>query len=321
MKIAIIGLGHIAKFQLEALDNIDDITLVGAYDIQPNRAKLLPDGVCFFKTIKSLLIECDADIILLSTPNITHYELGKQVLEHDRSLLLEKPCCQNKKELDDLLSIAEEHGQFFAVALHAAYARDLDWYLAQKKTGQFDYGPLSGFHIGFFDPYYENGRLVESALSLGGSWFDSGINALSVIGKLIDPSRLVLVEGRMTRIASLPCSEIQGATTFKFTQGDTVGFGIIETNWTLGLNRKVTQLFYCNSNTRVTLHHSNETVFVHQGDDLVLKKNLQNNLPRLTNHYISLFLDVALRFRENISNLDYAVSIHRLLFSANNVNK
>lgn len=317
MKIAIIGLGHIADYQLEALAHLANVTLVGAHDIQPDREKLLPSSVRFYKTLDSLLTECEADLILVSTPNVTHYELGKRVLEHDRSLLLEKPCCQTETELADLLSTAQKHNQFFAVALHAAYARDLDWYLSQTNTGQLDYGPLSGFHIGFFDPYYyEDGALKQSAQSLGGSWFDSGINALSVIGKVIEPSQLALVEGRMTRIASVPCSEIQGTVAFQFAHGDTVGHGIIETNWALGLNRKVTQLFYCASNTRVTLHHSDETVFVHRSGRLILEKNLQNGLPRLTNHYINLFRDVAQRFRENKSNLDYAVSIHRLLFAA-----
>lgn len=316
MKIAIIGIGHIAEFQLEALANLNEITIVGAYDIQPDRAKLLPTTVRFYNTLDSLLAKCGADLFLVSTPNVTHYELGKRVLEHGRSLLLEKPCCQTETELADLLSMAQKHNQFFDVALHAAYARDLDWYLSQMNSGKINYGPLSGFYIGFFDPYYKSGALKPSAQSLVGSWFDSGINALSVIGNFIEPSQLKLVEGHMTRVASVPCSEIQGLSTFQFSQSDTFGHGIIETNWTLGLNRKVTQLFYCASNTQVTLHHSDETVLVHRHGSLILEKNLQNGLPRLTNHYINLFRDVAQRFHENKSKIDFAVSIHRLLFAA-----
>lgn len=316
MKIAIVGLGHIAKFQLEALAHLNNINLVGAYDIQPDRARLLPTSVHFYDALDSLLTECESDLILVSTPNVTHYELGKRVLEHGRSLLLEKPCCQTEAEMADLIATAQKRSQFFAVALHAAYARDMAWYLAQVNAGLIDYGPLSGFHIGFFDPYYEAGALKPSAQSLGGSWFDSGINALSVIGKFIEPAQLKLVEGRMTRVASVPCSEIQGSATFQFAQGHTFGHGIIETNWTLGLNRKVTHLFYCASNTQVTLHHSDETVLVHRHGRLILEKNLQNNLPRLTNHYVNLFRDVAQRFHDNKRNLDYAVQIHRLLFAA-----
>lgn len=316
MKIAILGLGHIAKFQIEALTHLDSISLVGAHDIQPDRAKILPESVRFYDSLDSFLTECAADLILVSTPNVTHYNLGKRVLEHGYSLLLEKPCCQTETEMTDLIETAQKHHQFFMVALHAAYARDVDWYLSQINTGQLDYGSLSGFHIGFFDPYYENGKLNPSAQGLGGSWFDSGINALSVIGKLIEPAQLTLVEGRMTRIASVPCSEVQGTAVFQYTVGDAVGHGMIETNWALGLNRKVTRLFYCAGNTWVTLHHSDETVFVHCNGRLILEKNLQNGLPRLTNHYINLFRDSMQRVHENNTNLDYAAPIHRLLFAA-----
>jgi predicted dehydrogenase len=316
MKLALVGLGHVAKYQLQALANLDEVTLVGAHDIESNQAKLLPDGLCFYETLDSLLAECDADIILVSTPNITHYELGKKVLESGHSLLLEKPCCQTEEELTDLLSTAINHNQFFSVALHASYARDLEWYLTQMNSGSFDYGPLTGFHIGFFDPYYEKTRLKSSAASLGGAWFDSGINALSVIGKLIDPRRLKLVESRMTRIASMPCSEIQSTAEFSFFQNKILGHGIIETNWTLGLNRKTTQLFFCESNTQVTLHHSNESVYIHHNGHLIFEKSFQNKLPRLTNHYSNLFRDITQRYRANKNNLDYAVSIHHLLFAA-----
>ena len=256
--------------------------------------------------------------MLVSTPNVTHYEIGKQVLEHGRSLLLEKPCCQTEAEMIDLIETAQQRGLFFAVALHAAYARDIDWYLYQINNGKINYGSLSGFYCGFFDPYYDPkmGKVKQSVKNLGGSWFDSGINALSVIGQFIEPTKLNLLEGRMTRVNCVSCSEIQGSATFQFQQDSVMGQGIIETNWTLGLNRKVTQLFYCQSNTQITLHHSDETVYIYQGGRLILTKNLQNGLPRLENHYISLFRDIAQRFMENRSNLDYAVQIHRLFFAA-----
>ncbi len=209
MKIAMIGLGHIAKFQLDALEHLDSIKLVGAHDIRNERASLLPPSVPFYETLDEFLRNCKADLVLVSTPNITHYEIGKQILESGVSLLLEKPCCQSELEMFDLLNIAKQQGLFFAIAFHAAYARDVEWYLSQVQTGKNNYGTLSGFYCGFFDPYYDinTGTLKQSAQSLGGSWFDSGINALSVISKFIEPTDLKLVEGRMTSVPVVPSDE------------------------------------------------------------------------------------------------------------------
>ena len=47
MKIAIVGLGHVSEFQIDALEHIDGIDLVGAHDIKSERASLLPSTVRF----------------------------------------------------------------------------------------------------------------------------------------------------------------------------------------------------------------------------------------------------------------------------------
>ena len=317
MKIAIIGLGHVAKFQLDAISRINEIELVAAHDIDPQQSVSLPSSTRFFVTLDELLSDSNADIFMVSTPNVTHYEVGKRVIESDRAVLLEKPCCNTMGELDNLVDTAQRNGRFFAVALHAMYARDLLWYLGRVKAGDLDFGALTGFYAGFFDPYYQSGEIVPAALGLGGSWFDSGINALSVIGRLIEPQMLSLVEGRMTVINSLPCSEVQGAATFKYSNGH----GIIDTNWTLGINRKVTRLYYSSSNTEVILNHSDESVLIIRGDEAILKKDLRNGLPRLTNHYVNLFRDIRNRFHEAKNNIGYAVPLHNLLFLAGSHDK
>jgi len=316
MKIGIIGLGNVARYQIDALNRIDNISLTGVYDINPEITGLIPGDTTLYTSLDSMLEQCDADLFLVSTPNVTHYEIGIQVLQHNRPLLLEKPCCETIQQLQDLVALSQRQQHFFAAAFHASYARDLKWFLEEMNCGHFDPGPLTGFHLCFFDPYYIDGHLNPMAHSLGGSWFDSGINALSVIGRLIEPDRIKLVDGYMTHIESIPCSEIQGSANFSFSDKDNEGYGIIETNWTLGLNRKTTKLFYLSSNTQVILHHSDETVYIYRDGKLLKQKNLQNGLPRLTNHYINLFTDITDRLNEKRDNLDYATVLHKLLFAA-----
>ncbi len=316
MKLAIIGLGHVAKYQLEAIKQLKDIEFVAAYDIDVTRSNILPPGVLFFDKLELLLSHPDVDLVLVSTPNKSHYSLGKQVLQNKRPLLLEKPCCDSLPQMNELVDLSRKNRQPFMVAFHAAYGRDVLWYADYLSKSGFNPGPLTSFHAGFFDPYYENGHIVSAAESLGGSWFDSGINALSVIGKFIELDKLHVVEGRMTKISSLPCSEIQGAASFEFELDKHHGSGIIETNWSLGLNRKKTQLQYALTDTQVILDHTNEHVTIKQGNKVLKKKNLQTNFSRLTNHYINLFRDVVDMFNTKNTNLSYAISLHRLLFKA-----
>lgn len=316
MKLAIIGLGHIAGYQLKAIEQLKDIELVAAYDIDPSRARILPPEVLFFDSLEGLMSHQDVDLILVSTPNNSHYAVGKQVLQNSRSLLLEKPRCDSLEQFDELVELSRKNNQKFMVALHAAFGRDVLWYLDYLSESEFKPGPLTSFHAGFFDPYYEDGRIVPAAESLGGSWFDSGINALSVIGKFIDLDKLHIVEGRMTRISTLPCSEIQGAASFEFESGKHLGSGIIETNCALGLNRKITRLDYTLTGIQVVLDHSNEQVTIKKDKKVLKEENLQTNSSRLTNHYINLFRDIVEMLNTKSTNLPYAASLHRLLFEA-----
>jgi D-galactose 1-dehydrogenase len=320
IKLAIIGLGHVAKYQIEAVGALSNIDLVAANDIDPDRAGILPSGVMFVSDLDKLLDLPDVDLFMVSTPNQSHYEVGKLVLKHDRPLLLEKPCCDSMDKMHELEAQAKTRGQFFSIALHAMYGRDVLWYEEYLKEHSGDLGPLTGFHGGFFDPYYQQGKLEPSAAGLGGSWFDSGINALSVIGKFLDPNQLKLIEGRLTKIDSLACSDIQGAASFEFWSSGQRGNGIVETNWSLGLNRKITELYYALTNTRVTLNHSAERVVIEQEKTLVHQEELQTNYPRLTNHYINLFTDIVRQFHTGTTNVAYAEALHKLLFEASRPN-
>lgn len=316
MNVALIGLGHVAQYQIEALSSVSEMDLVAAHDIDITRAAFLPTHVRFVADLDQLLALPNVDLFVVSTPNVSHYEVGKRVLEANRPLVLEKPCTETSEQLNELIALSQANAQLLIVALHAAYARDVLWFMEYLETHASILGPLTGFHAGFFDPYYQDGDVVPAAQSLGGAWFDSGINALSVVGRFVDPANLVLVEGRMTSVRSLPWSELQGAASFVFKDGDYYGDGIVETNWCLGINRKVTQLFYATTNTRVTLNHSQERVVIERAGAIMHEENLQNGHPRLTNHYKNLFTEVELCFRTRTTNLDYAEPLHRLLFEA-----
>lgn len=316
LRVALVGVGHVAEHQIAAIQRVPGVELQAAHDRDPRRAALLPSGVTFFDTLDDLLTRSTADIFAVATPNLSHFEIGQAILDRDRALLLEKPVCNSDTELDGLLSLAASRKQFFSVALHAAFARDVEWWLAHQGRGELDLGPVTGFDAGFFDPYVRDGHVLPQARGLGGSWFDSGINALSVIGRFVALDNLRLDTSRMTALPQLPCSEHQGSATFSFDLGGRRGRGLVDTNWTLGRNCKTTRLFYDDANAEVLLHHSGESVRIEQHGNILATTRLATAYPRLTNHYMGLFEDLAGRFRTGRDNLDYAAPLHRLLFAA-----
>lgn len=316
-RIAIIGIGHVAEYQLLALSISPHWDLVGAADLKSEKRILLPAEVPYFVSPEQLLNTIEADMVLVSTPNQTHYELGRLVLAAGKNLLLEKPCCETPKQLKDMTVLAEKTGSLFSVALHASYARDLQWFIDNKNN--LGLGDLTSFHCGFFDPYIENQHLMPSAISLGGSWFDSGINALSVIASILPVNKICFDTARFTKLVISGCADPQAIVDFRFTAGSFHGRGVVETNWTLGVNRKTTRLQYAHSDKEVLLDHSGERVDVFSAGELIQSVDLKTKYPRLVNHYSGVFADAYDRLCRKDSNINFATSIHHLLFAASGV--
>lgn len=315
IKLAIVGLGQVSQHQLAALAVSDGFTLVDACDTNAEQSCVLPRHVAFHSSLDDLIACSSADLYVVATPTATHYEIAKHLLEAGCDVVVEKPCAANEQQFLELVDLAAEAHRFFYVAFHAAYANDLLWFLDEMRSGGLALGRLSFFHAEFYDPYIAAGKLLSPAHSLGGSWIDSGINALSVIGSLIPPEDLRIERARMTVVDTIPCSQIQGTGYFVCTVQGATTRGVIDTNWTLGLNHKATRLHF-DSGAMVLLDHSHERTEVRHPNGDVDRRTFVTTYPRLTNHYVNLFRNVADKYRRAASNVQFALPLHRLLFEA-----
>jgi D-galactose 1-dehydrogenase len=317
IRLGIIGLGHVADAQIKALKRVDNIKLTTAFDIDAKKSSMLPQGVTFFNSIDEMLDSKEMDVVLVSTPNETHYDIADLVLSANYDLILEKPATHSRSDFLKLKVESEHRKLFFCIALHASQAYEVKWWQDHQKDFIGDSVNITGFSCGFYDPYIANGEMLPKAKGLGGSWFDSAINALSVIGLFIPPSKLRVIDARMTKVPIIDCLQLQGHGLFSFeTITERIGRGIIDTNWTLGLNSKITCLFYDDDRIEVTLNHSMESISVLEQGNLIFKKNFSDGNSRLENHYYGVFNDLLLRYKNRRSNIEYAFDIHDLLFSA-----
>jgi predicted dehydrogenase len=236
--IALIGLGHVVRHQLAALSNDTRWIVVGAADIDRDKAILLPSYIRFFPNVEQLLAATEADVCVVATGPASHFEIGKRVLESGRHLILEKPCCMSLEELLELVGLAERTNCRIFPALHARHGLDVQWFLRHRDSLQL--GELTGFECRFFDPYLANGWLLEAAQSLGGSWMDSGINALSVIASMVPIAFLSITSASFSNTTVSGCDDTQSRVTFNAREWPLALVGTIETHWGLGIDSKST---------------------------------------------------------------------------------
>jgi len=314
MKIGLIGIGKIANYQMQAISHTPGISLVDAHDLNPARAEELPGSVTFYDNLDEMMLRSKADAFLVSTPTQTHYEVVMKVIEADRVAIVEKPICISPEQEDALRTAAETRKLPLYTAFHASYGREVDWWALQREEKNFDLGRLAGFESCFSDLYYLNGELNLGAVGKAGAWIDGGISSLSILARLIDPTRMELVDGRMTTIHGLACSEVQGLGIYRFNVEDDSGFGIVDTNWTLGKNYKMTRLWY--EGGSLELDHAKEfaRLVLHGQDDLIF--NLATDKPRLVNHYMGVFANLTELYQKGEDNQELSRTLHRLLFAA-----
>lgn len=320
-KLAIIGLGHAAQYQLPALNSTNGFTLAAACDLESSKQQTLArffQNTPFFREYQKMLAVVDLDAVLVSTPYFNHYELARKILRARKNLLLEKPATSTLEELEDLVAIAQTEKMVFSIALHAAYGKELLWLLEnyQQSLSQ-RFGAITGFKCGFYDPYLLDGQLLSQALSLGGSWLDSGINALSVMGQLVQ--NLKITAARFTYLPQARVGDIQARVDYSFSVANApqARTGCIKTNWTLGVNRKITHLYFASTGTEIILNHSTQQVFlVENGGHPQIMVDYSPGKARLINHYIGVFEAYYQNLLFSFDNLDYSLPLHRLMYSA-----
>lgn len=85
----------------------------------------------FTENIDDILNDPDINLVVITTPSTTHYELAKEVLLHKKHVLVEKPFCLNLEDTKELLALAKQNN---CVCLPYQNRRFDGDYLTMKKV-------------------------------------------------------------------------------------------------------------------------------------------------------------------------------------------
>jgi len=316
-KIGIIGMGRIYDYQIEAIRGLKDFEVVAVCDIDERKITKKPEKAKFYTNFHKMIKNENLDAVVISLPNLLHYEVAKICLEEGMNVLVEKPAVLDIQEFKNLVRISREKGAVFVVSLHYFFAKEVQWFKKKyEEEMRKELGQITFFRAGFFDPYVENGKLKSSAESLNGSWIDSGINALSVIGRYIKD--LKVSESRLIFIKDINRhGDIQASVFFDFGRKNS---GLIETGWVYNINCKVSRIRFENPEKEVILNHSKQQVILNEGEESQIIADFSVTGNRLVNHYKGVFRDFAKHLTQKTDNTDFAYYIHSLLFDAVSMN-
>jgi predicted dehydrogenase len=113
LKVAIVGCGKIADAHASQILRIGGCEIVGACDREPLMAKQLYERFPvkhYFEDPRELLNKAEPDVVHITTPAETHYDIARLCLEHGSHVYVEKPVALNAAEVEALIALADARG-------------------------------------------------------------------------------------------------------------------------------------------------------------------------------------------------------------------
>lgn len=324
LRIGLVGLGHVGSVHIEAIRRTPGLVLSACCDRDQRLRSLVPTSVPFYVDVARMLDDGGLDVIVIATPNETHERMVTICASSDVDIILEKPSAASIDGFDAISLPFVQQGRLLYHAHHAQHG------LEMELLGSFaqgldpdDLGPVTSFSCLFHDPYVDDSGVQERALSLGDSWVDSGINALSVLDRVIDLCHLELVHRTSGRLPT-GGPVVQSMAQFRILESApeqengprrVAGMGSIHTSWIDGEDRKRTWLLFGRSGIEVLLDHSGQSMEVREpGKPVRRLTSTRSQQPRLVNHYLGVFGEFIQYRRSGLSNARVARRILELLY-------
>jgi predicted dehydrogenase len=125
LKVGLIGCGKITDSHASQIQRIQGCEIVGACDREP----LMADQLCERFNIKfacsevdELLDRCCPDVVHITTPPQSHFELAKTCLKRDCHVYVEKPFTVSLHEAEELIRLANEVNRKITVGHDLQYS-------------------------------------------------------------------------------------------------------------------------------------------------------------------------------------------------------
>ena len=111
LKVAILGCGKIADSHASQIQRIKGCEIVGVCDQEPLMARQLYERFPvkrYFSRLDDLLSDAKPDVVHITTPPASHFEIAKACLERGCHVYVEKPLTLNAEQAHILVALANE---------------------------------------------------------------------------------------------------------------------------------------------------------------------------------------------------------------------
>jgi predicted dehydrogenase len=145
LKVAVVGCGKIADSHVSQIQRIKGCQIVGVCDREPLMAKQLCERFpvrAHFDDITELLTQSRPDVIHITTPPASHFDLATTCLRAGCHVYVEKPFTLDEDEAQALLALARDRGLKITAGHDDQFSHVARRMRALVQTGYLGDGPV-----------------------------------------------------------------------------------------------------------------------------------------------------------------------------------
>jgi predicted dehydrogenase len=277
--VLLVGLGAIGETHARALEATPPADVVAGVDVDGSRALMFRGADRpVYRGLREASQACEPELVVIATPTGTHAVVSEQTARWfpTARLLVEKPAAATLADARRILSGIGGR-QPVEVAYHTSFAPEVGWGQRALEARRSELGDLVSAEMFFADPYYDD--FERAAATLGDSWLDSGINALSVLARFAtivtrESLRSIGTERQSIFEARLACHN--GAQA------------LLVTSWQAADGAKTTRLRYA-SGLELLMDHTAVAAYLLRDGRVEAAFGTDRSIPRRERHYRALY--------------------------------
>ncbi len=176
--VGLVGYGMSGSvFHAPLIEYLPELTLKTVVSSDPTKVQRTYPMVSVVPTLDLLLTDTEIALVVIATPNETHYALAKQALEAGKHVVVDKPFVLTSQQADELIALAHAHHVLLSIYQNRRWDND---FLTIRYLLETDVlGSVSTYeaHYDRYRPMVRN-RWREQAILGSGILYDLGAHLI-----------------------------------------------------------------------------------------------------------------------------------------------
>jgi scyllo-inositol 2-dehydrogenase (NADP+) len=174
MNVALLGYGYAGRtIHAPLIQSVPGLRLATIFSSDPAKVHRDLPGVAVVSSPDEVFAQADVSLIVIATPNDTHFDLASRALRNGKHVVVDKPFTTTVSEAAELVALAGNFGRLLSVFHSRRW--DADFLTLRKVIATGELGEVVHFES-HYDRYRPNvlERWRERPGPGSGIWFDLG---------------------------------------------------------------------------------------------------------------------------------------------------